>query len=88
VDAATLATITGSSTQLDGGNDNLALDSTGTIYAANRNTSSILEFAANPSGTLNEAPVNTIAGVNTGVSGPTSVAAMRGVYAGALKRRR
>jgi hypothetical protein len=47
-----------------------------------------LEFAANPSGTLNEAPVNTISGANTGVSGPTAVAAMRGVHAGALKRRR
>jgi sugar lactone lactonase YvrE len=73
VSEAPLATIAGSNTQLDGGNDNMALDASGAIYAANRNANSILEFAANPSGTLNEAPVATISGSNTGLNSPTGI---------------
>ena len=70
--AAPLATITGSNTGLDGGND--ACSPTGTIYAVNGNVSTSTEYAASPSGTLNETPIVTLAGTNTGRSGPTAVA--------------
>jgi sugar lactone lactonase YvrE len=74
VSEAPLATITGSNTGLDGGNDGMSLGPTGTIYAVNRNVSTITEYAANPSGTLNEIPIVTISGSNTGLSGPTALA--------------
>jgi sugar lactone lactonase YvrE len=74
VSAAPLATIAGSNTGLDGGNDGMTLGPTGIIYAVNRNASTITEYAANPSGTLNEAPIVTISGSNTGLSSPTEAA--------------
>jgi beta-lactam-binding protein with PASTA domain len=74
VSEAPLATITGSSTQLDGGNDGLTVCPNGTIFQADRNTSVVSEFAANPGGTLNEAPFATISGAASGVNSPTAVA--------------
>jgi hypothetical protein len=64
VSEAPLATIAGSNTGLDGGNDGMAISATGTIYAANLNANTITEYAPNPSGTLNEAPSVTITGLN------------------------
>jgi len=52
----------------------VAIDASGKIYVANKNTPSITVYAASPSGTLNEAPLATIAGSNTGLNGPTGVA--------------
>jgi DNA-binding beta-propeller fold protein YncE len=52
----------------------VAVDALGKIYVANNNSPSITVYAANPSGTLNEAPLATIAGSNTGLNGPTGVA--------------
>jgi sugar lactone lactonase YvrE len=69
-----LATIAGTNTGLDGGNDGMSLGPTGIIYAVNRNASTITEYSANPSGTLNETPIVTISGSNTGLSGPTALA--------------
>jgi hypothetical protein len=65
----------------------IALDARGKIYAANISqnaTPSITVYAANPSGTLNVAPLAKIAGSNTGLSGPTSVAVDAGglIYVG------
>ncbi len=57
-----------------GGNDGLTLGPTGIIYAANRNVSTITAYAANPSGTLNETPIVTVGGSNTGISSPTAAA--------------
>lgn len=72
---APLATITGSNTGLDGGNDGLSLGaSTGAIFASNRTNGNIEEFAANPSGTLNEAPIAILSGAATGISSPTATA--------------
>jgi serine/threonine-protein kinase len=88
VSEAPTATITGASTGLDGGNDGMAVDASGAIYAANDLSNVIAEFAANPSGTLNEAPVATIAGSNTGLNGSRSVAVTGAVYAASVRRRR
>jgi len=74
VSEAPLATISGSNTGLDGGNDGLSLGPTGVIFASNRNASNIEEFAANPTGTLNEAPIAVLSGAATGISGPTATA--------------
>ena len=74
--APPLATIAGSSTGLNNPYG-VALDASGRIYAANFaafGTPSITVYAANPSGTLNEAPLGTITGSSTGLNGPTSVA--------------
>jgi hypothetical protein len=72
-----ISTITGSSTGLNFPYG-IALDSTGKIYVANlavaATTSSITVYAANPSGTLNEAPLATISGSSTGLVAPTAVA--------------
>jgi beta-lactam-binding protein with PASTA domain len=76
VTGAPLATIAGSNTGLDAPYG-VALDANGQIYVANisqDSTPSITVYAANPSGTLNEAPVATIAGSSTGLNAPTSVA--------------
>jgi sugar lactone lactonase YvrE len=88
MDEAPLATITGSNTELDGGNDGMAVDASGAMYAADDSSNIIAEFAANPSGTLNEAPVATIAGSNTGLSGSRSVAVTGAVFADSVRRRR
>jgi hypothetical protein len=75
VTGAPLAEITGSNTGLDAP-FGVALDAGGKIYAANisQNSSpSITVYAANPSGTLNVAPLAKIAGSNTGLNAPTSV---------------
>ena len=76
VNATPLATIAGSNTGLDAP-FGVALDTSGKIYVANisqNSTPSITVYAANPSGTLNVAPLAKIAGASTGLNGPTSVA--------------
>lgn len=77
VDEAPLATITGANTTLDGGNDGLTLDATGRIYEANDLSSSLLLFGANPTGTLNEAPLATVSGSASGINGPRGVAVFK-----------
>jgi hypothetical protein len=69
-----LATITGSSTGMTNPLG-LALDSSGQIYIANNAISAngVSVFAANPSGTLNEAPVAKIVGANTGMDDPSGI---------------
>jgi hypothetical protein len=76
LDEKPLAIITGSKTGLSDP-VGIALDSSGDIYVANNtgcSGSSITVYAANPSGTLNEAPLGTIAGGNTGLSGAEGIA--------------
>jgi hypothetical protein len=76
VAGAPLATIAGNNTGLDAPYG-VALDGNGKIYVANisqSSTPSITVYPANPTGTLNEAPAAKIAGSNTGLSAPTSVA--------------
>jgi len=76
---APLATITGSATQL-GTPISLTLDSTGKIYVLNtyggggNNIGSVTVFAANPSGTLNEAPLGEITGSNSRMYNPSGIA--------------
>lgn len=67
-----LATIAGSNTGLSTPHG-IALDSAGKIYVLNDNllgaaAPSITVYAANPSGTLNEAPLATITGSNTNLT--------------------
>ena len=69
---APLATITGSSTGLNGPGF-LALDAGGKIYVTDASTASILVYGANPSGTLNEAPLATISGSNTTLLAPYGI---------------
>jgi sugar lactone lactonase YvrE len=66
---APLATIAGGATEL-GTSAGIALDSSGRIYVSNQygqsnNSGAITVFAANPSGTLNEAPLGAITGSNS-----------------------
>jgi 6-phosphogluconolactonase (cycloisomerase 2 family) len=69
-----LATITGSSTML-AGSYGIAVDGNGgEIYASNYKTNSLTVYAGKPSGTLNEAPLATIAGGNTALSRPYGIA--------------
>jgi 6-phosphogluconolactonase (cycloisomerase 2 family) len=70
-----LATITGSSTGLNRPYG-VAVDAGGRIYVANQATAaqSVTVYGANPSGTVNEAPVATIAGSNTGLVNPAGLA--------------
>jgi sugar lactone lactonase YvrE len=70
-----LATITGSNTGL-ADPEGLAVDATGRIYVVANSASnySVTVYAANPSGTLNEAPLATITGSNTGLNVPAGVA--------------
>jgi sugar lactone lactonase YvrE len=74
---APLATIAGGNTGLTGssGSSGIAVDASGKIYVTTYGViSSICVFAANPSGTLNEAPLATITGSSTGLNEPTGVA--------------
>jgi beta-lactam-binding protein with PASTA domain len=76
VTGSPLATITGSNTGLNAP-FGVALDANGKIYVANisqNSMPSITVYPATPSGTLNEAPIATIAGTDTGLNAPTSVA--------------
>ena len=77
VNGAPLATITGASTGLYFPNA-IAFDASGNIYVANplggSFIGSITVYAANPSGTLNEAPLATIVGASTGLNVPTGIA--------------
>lgn len=78
INEAPLATITGSATDL-GTPSAVALDPTGRIYVANEYVTSFADaavtvYAANPSGTLNEAPLGTITGSNTLLNSPSGIA--------------
>jgi hypothetical protein len=72
-----VAQINGTNTGLNGVTG-VAVDASGRIYVANKfggsGSGSVTVYAANPSGTLNEAPIATITGANTGLNGPTSIA--------------
>jgi DNA-binding beta-propeller fold protein YncE len=80
LDEAPLGTITGpgspTTPNITGlsGPIGVAVDASGKIYVANEFDSSVTVYAANPSGTLDEAPLATIAGSNTGLDGPTGIA--------------
>jgi sugar lactone lactonase YvrE len=56
----------------------IAVDASGKIYVANKlgggGSGSITVYAANPSGTINETPLATIAGTGTGLNGPEAIA--------------
>jgi sugar lactone lactonase YvrE len=68
-----VATIAGSNTTLTAP-AGLGLDSTGKVYVANGSgDNAITVYAASPSGTMNEAPVATITGGNTGLNNPGSI---------------
>jgi hypothetical protein len=69
-----VATITGSNTDL-GDIFAIAVDTGGKIYAANTFGSggTVTVYAADPVGTLNEAPLGSIAGSNTMMLGPTGI---------------
>jgi len=55
--------------------EGVAVDASGKIYVANAGRgSSITVYAANPSGTLNEAPLATITGTNTGLNVASGIA--------------
>jgi sugar lactone lactonase YvrE len=76
LDETPLATITGSNTGLANPSA-IALDTSGRIYVTNSAAAgggSVTVYAANPSGTLNETPLATIAGGNTGLDAPDGVA--------------
>ena len=72
-----LATITGNRTGL-AEPTGVALDAAGRIYVSNAvggaGNGSITVYAANPSGTLNEAPIATIYGIYIGLNSPAGVA--------------
>jgi sugar lactone lactonase YvrE len=72
-----LATITGSKTGL-AEPTGVAVDAAGRIYVSNAvggaGNGSITVYAANPSGTLNEAPIATIYGIFIGLNNPAGVA--------------
>jgi 6-phosphogluconolactonase (cycloisomerase 2 family) len=74
---APFATITGSNTGLTTPRG-LAVDASGKIYAPGgdqfANAGTVTVYAANPAGTLNEAPLATIAGSSTGLNVPWDVA--------------
>jgi 6-phosphogluconolactonase (cycloisomerase 2 family) len=80
LDETPLATITGPSSPTTPNSTGLsapvavAVDASGKIYVANNSDSSVTVYAANPSGTLDEAPLATIAGSNTGLDNPTGIA--------------
>jgi 6-phosphogluconolactonase (cycloisomerase 2 family) len=71
---APLATIGGANTGLNGVIA-VAVDSVGCMYAAvDYDPGTILVFPANPSGTLNEFPLQTIAGTNAALIFPYGIA--------------
>jgi sugar lactone lactonase YvrE len=66
IDPSPLAAISGSNTGL-GQPYGIALDASGKIYVANNvPQTTVTVYAANPNGTLNESPLATISGSNTG----------------------
>ena len=75
LDVAPVATITGSNTGLDEP-VGIALDPSGIIYVANEDNSTVTIYPAlgSSTGTLNEAPLATISGVNTGLNFPFGIA--------------
>jgi len=80
VNEAPLATIIGSNTGLSGP-QGVAVDATGKIYVCNTTggpagtaNGSVTVYAANPSGTVNAAPIAMIVGPNTGMNLPTGIA--------------
>jgi 6-phosphogluconolactonase (cycloisomerase 2 family) len=56
------------------GSDGVALDAADKIYVANETFGSITVYGANPSGMLNESPLATITGSNTGLTTPRGIA--------------
>lgn len=73
-----IETITGGATTLSDAFD-VYLDSQSNIWVSNYTGNSITEFGASSgAGTLNEAPILTIAGGSTGLSGPEGVAVDNG----------
>jgi hypothetical protein len=72
---APLATISGGSTGV-ASPKGVAVAADGKIYVANAffNPPSVTVYAANPSGTVNEAPIATITGNATGLIGPVGIA--------------
>jgi 6-phosphogluconolactonase (cycloisomerase 2 family) len=70
---APVATIAGSNTTLNCPSG-VGLDSSGKVYVANGNgDNAITVYAASPSGTMNEAPLATITGSNTGLNNPGGI---------------
>jgi hypothetical protein len=70
VNETPVATIVGSNTTLNAPSG-IGLDSAGKVYVANGNgDNAITVYAASPSGTMNEAPLATITGSNTGLNNP------------------
>jgi 6-phosphogluconolactonase (cycloisomerase 2 family) len=72
--AAPLATIGGAATLLSKP-QGVALDSSGRIYVTSHVSgtatgSTVTMYAANPSGAMNEAPLTTLSGTNTGLNNP------------------
>jgi sugar lactone lactonase YvrE len=74
-DVFPLATISGTNTGLIQPHG-IALDSARKIYVADLDAASVLVYAAvgSSTGTLNEAPIATISGNNTGLAGPQGIA--------------
>jgi 6-phosphogluconolactonase (cycloisomerase 2 family) len=71
---APFATITDNGTNILFGVTGVALDASGKVDVANPSSDRISVFAANPSGNVNEAPLATIAGANTGLAESSGVA--------------
>jgi sugar lactone lactonase YvrE len=70
-----IAVISGSNTGLSGLVFDVALDTAGRVYVTDGSTSTVAVFApVTGTGTLNEAPVATISGSNTGVYAPYGIA--------------
>jgi sugar lactone lactonase YvrE len=74
-DAAPIATIGGSNTGLETPNG-IALDASGNIYVTDSGVGSVFVYSApgKSTGLLNEAPIDTITGVTTGLSSPEGIA--------------
>jgi 6-phosphogluconolactonase (cycloisomerase 2 family) len=76
VNEAPLGTIAGSNTGLSNVQC-ITVDATGRVYVGNRPlngaSASVTVYPPNPSGTLNETPLETITGSNTGLINPTGI---------------